>query len=146
MRREGKSVRAIKRKIDMLRQCDVSEELLAVIRWGGIMSAAAFVISLCFGFDVTMLLGLFVGWAYLCFCYIYLANTICSIARMTDINAAKTKMHICYAVRFIGLFLLCWIGFETDSLNVVGLLIPQFFPKIIMYIQFVKKGKSNGRS
>lgn len=137
---------AIKRKLNMLRESAVGDELFAVIRLGGVMSVATFAVSLIWGFDITMCFGLLIGWVYLSLCYIYLADTICSIARMNDIKAAKTKMHVCYAVRFIGLFLLCWLGFETGIMNVVGLLIPQFFPKIIMYIKYVKKGKTNGRS
>lgn len=136
----------IKLKLEMLRSCDVSQELFAVIRFGALFSAIAFLFSLCWGFDLSMLLGLFIGWVYLCICYIYLADTVCSVAKITNIKAARKKIMACYFLRFAGLFLLCWLSFEIEIINVVGVLIPQFFPKIIMYIKYVKKGNNHGRS
>ena len=140
----------IKNIRQLIKSSPMSKELTAIVCAGGALAAAAFVISLAIEPDISMLWGLFIGWLYMSVCYIYLADTVNSISSMKDVRAAKRKMRICYFMRFSGLFLLCWIGFETNAYNVIGVLVPQFFPKFILYClyytQIAKKGKTNGRS
>lgn len=131
----------------LFKSSPMSRELSAIVCMGGALTAAAFLISLIINPDFSMFAGLFIGWGCMAVCYIYLANTVNAISQMKDVRKAKRKMRICYMARFALLFALCFIGFETSLYNPLGVLIPQFFPKFILYyVHFVKKGKADGRT
>ncbi len=125
----------------------MSRELSAIVCMGGVLTAAAFLISMIICPDFSMLFGLLIGWGCMAVCYVYLADTVNAISQMKDVRKAKRKMRICYMARFALLFALCFIGFETSLYDPLGVLIPQFFPKFILYyVHFVKKGKADGRT
>lgn len=96
-----------------------------------VLNVAAFLITLFWGFDVKDLVGFTVGFVYMVACYYYLARTI-EKAVETNVKKAKRMMMSCYAVRFAGLFVICFIAFEFGIYSVVGVVIPQLYPRIVL--------------
>lgn len=95
------------------------------------LNVAAFLITLFRGFDVKDLIGFTVGFVYMVACYYYLAKTI-EKAVETNVKKAKRMMMSCYAARFSGLFILCFIAFQFKIYSVVGVIIPQLYPRIVL--------------
>lgn len=142
-----------KRFKELVTASPMKNELRLIIGAGALLSAAAFAVSLIiWGFDISMLIGLFAGWVYVSVGYCYLADTVCKAAQMqaSQLKKAKRAVRSCYLMRFLGLFMLCWLGFETELIDPVGILLPQFFPRpILVFSHFKKdgkKGSNNGRS
>lgn len=142
----------IKRSRYLLGHSPMKRELRAIIIGSAIVSAAFFAVNLILcGFEADMLLGLVTGWIFLIICELFLAWEICRCAelKISQIRKGKRIIRSCYFLRFFGLFLLCWLGFESNAYNPVGILIPQFTPRIIVtFIHFFKKGsdKLDGRT
>lgn len=96
-------------------------------------------VTLFWGFELENLFGFVVGLIYVCFCYIYLGKT-CMRAVEMDAVTAKKAMLKCYVIRFGGLFGLCAAAGLTGAASMPCLLLPQFFPKIILMImQFTER-------
>lgn len=112
---------------------------------GGVITAVCWLFTLIWGFELRTLLGFLVGYGYMCLCYEYLARVCERVVRL-DRKRGGRAVTACYMIRFAGLFLLCAMGMLTGYLNFVGILLPQFFPKIIlMVMQFTRgRNKSGG--
>lgn len=112
---------------------------------GGVITAVCWLFTLIWGFELRTLLGFLVGYGYMCLCYEYLAR-VCERAVRLDRKRGGRAVTACYMIRFAGLFLLCAMGMLTGYLNFVGILLPQFSPKIIlMVMQFTRgRNKSGG--
>lgn len=106
-----------------------------------IINLPVWLITLLWGFDLTMIVGLAVGTAYSIICCIYLSNTI-NKAVLNSEGKAKAMMFSCYAVRMLGLGILGYVALKYDFMNFVGFLLPQFYPRIILTIMtFLEKKK-----
>lgn len=107
-----------------------------------IMTAVCWAVTLFWGFDVPMLLGFAIGCVYSMACCEYLAIS-CEKAVELDVQKGKRVMLACYLIRFAGLFLLCAAAMLTGRINGIGVLVPQFFPRIILTVKefIVRKGR-----
>jgi len=106
-----------------------------------LMTAACWCVTLFGGFKIENLLGFAVGFGYMCLCYEYLGR-VCERAAKLDKKRAGRAVTACYFIRSGGLFILCAAGMLTGRLSFAGLLIPQFFPRIILTVmQFTGKDK-----
>ena len=47
---------------------------------------------------------------------------------------AKRTMLGCYMTRYGVLFVLCAVAMLTKAVSAVGILLPQFYPRIILYV------------
>lgn len=113
--------------------------LLKKIRlWGGVMTAACWAFTLLWGFDITQLTGFLLGWGYMCLCMFYLGVT-CEKAVELDGKKAKRTMLGCYMVRYGVLFVLCAVAMLTKAVSAVGILLPQFYPRIILYVMQIRE-------
>lgn len=107
---------------------------------GGILTAFCWVFTLIWGFKLENLLGFLIGYGYMCLCYEYLGR-VCEKAVRLDKKRAGRAMTSCYLIRYAGLFGLCAAGMLTGYFSFTGILLPQFFPRIILSImQFTRKG------
>lgn len=98
-------------------------------------------VTLIWGFDLTMIIGLVVGTAYSIVGCIYLADTI-NKAVSHSRGKAKRMMMNCYLVRMLGLGVLGYLALTYDFMNFVGFLLPQFYPRMILTIMnFLEKRK-----
>lgn len=106
----------------------------------GIMSAVSWCVTLIWGFDIPTLAGFAVGYGYVVLCYFYLASS-CEKAVELDVQKGKRTMLTCFFVRFAGLFALSAFAMLTHWLNVIGILMPQFFPRIVLTAKelFIRK-------
>ncbi|MBR6101581.1 MAG: ATP synthase subunit I [Ruminococcus sp.] len=98
------------------------------------MAAAAcvcFLFTLIWGFELRNLLGFAVGGANACAGMYYLAKTV-QRAVDQDKKRAKRLMLSCYGLRLAVLTALCAFGFLTGLLSVVGIIVPQLFPRILL--------------
>ena len=107
-------------------------------------SYGGWAVTLIWGFDIPTLAGFAVGYGYVAACYFYLARCC---ERAVELDAAKGKrvMLVCYGVRYAGLFALSAFAMLTHLLNVIGILMPQFFPRIVLTAKelFIKKKGSD---
>ena len=121
---------------------NVGSELGALLKkiclWGGVMAAACWAFTLLWGFDITQLTGFLLGWGYMCLCMFYLGVT-CEKAGERDGNKAKRSMLGCYVARYGVLFVLCAVAMLTKAVSAVGILLPQFYPRIILYVMQIRE-------
>lgn len=121
---------------------NVGSELGALLKkirlWGGVMTAACWAFTLLWGFDITQLTGFLLGWGYMCLCMFYLGVT-CEKAVELDGKKAKRSMLGCYMARYGVLFVLCAVAMLTKAVSAVGILLPQFYPRIILYVMQIRE-------
>lgn len=96
-----------------------------------IASAVCFLFTLLWGFEWRNLFGFAVGGANACGGMFYLAHT-CERAVECSTQRAKRMMLACYGVRLTVLTALCAVGFLTGLLSVVGVIVPQLYPRILL--------------
>lgn len=101
-------------------------------------------LSLCWGFDLKTMLGFVIGFIYVSICYIYVAHTVENAVNMTE-KRAKRTMIVCYAVRYTGLFLICFFAMEFKFFNIIGIIIPQFYPRMAFGLMAFGERKSLGK-
>lgn len=117
--------------------------LIRMIKVMAVINLVFYLVSLIFGFDVKILLGFLIGFLYVCLCYIYVARTVENAVEMTK-TKAKRSVIACYVIRYVGLFLLCFVAMEFKIFNVVGILIPQLYPKMALGVMsFLDRKISN---
>lgn len=123
---------------------EIMQLLKRMLPWGIILNIVCLLITFIWNFSWSSFLGFVVGFVYVCLCYLYLGYT-CEKAVRCDKSKAKRSMLTCYIVRFSGMFILCAISMLTGIMNVVGILLPQFYPRIILTVmQFAdRKGKNH---
>lgn len=118
------------------------KKLIAVM---SLINLFFYVISLVWGFDLKTLLGFVIGFIYVVVCYIYVAYTVESAVDMTK-KKAKRLMTVCYAVRYAGLFVLCFVAMEFKLFNVIGVIIPQFYPRMAFALIAVRERKTSKKN
>lgn len=119
----------------------VTPLLKKIIPYMIVANIPVWLLSLIWGFDVTMVVGLCVGTAYCVLAYFYLAKTINLIVKLSK-KKAQSLMFSCYVFRFLGLGILGYLALKYDFMNFVGLLLPQFYPRIILSLMgFNKKSR-----
>ena len=106
--------------------------------WGGVMAAACWAFTLLWGFAISQLTGFLLGWGYMCLCMFYLGGT-CEKAVDLDGKKAKRTMLGCYMARYGVLFVLCAVAMLTKAVSAVGILLPQFYPRIILYVMQIRE-------
>ena len=117
--------------------------LFRMIKVMAVINVIFYLLSLIFGFNLKTLLGFLVGFLYVCLCYVYVARTVENAVEMTK-DKAKRSVISCYIIRYVGLFLLCFFAMEFKIFNVVGIIIPQFYPKMALgVISFWERKISN---
>lgn len=104
--------------------------LVKMFPWGVALNTACFCVTLIWGFDLSTLLGFVIGFLYVCVCYVYLAYS-CERAVVSEVKKGKRIMLGCFIARFSVLFALCAFAMLTKHINVVGVLLPQFYPRIL---------------
>ena len=109
-----------------------------------VMTVVCYAFTLIWGFDVPTLIGFAVGYGYVVVCYEYLAYS-CEKAVELDVKKGKRTMLTCFAVRYAGLFALSAAAMLTGCMNVIGILVPQFYPRIVLTAKefFIKKKGSD---
>lgn len=107
-----------------------------------VMTLVCWAVTLIWGFDLQTLIGFALGFVYVTVCYEYLAIS-CEKAVELEVQKGKRVMLTCYLVRFAGLFALSAAAMLTGWVNVIGILVPQFFPRIILTAKefFIRKGR-----
>lgn len=109
----------------------ISKLLKQIYFWGGLCTAVCFAFTLFFGFDIANLIGFAVGYGYMCLCYEYLGRTCVKCVSM-DKKKACRSIKACYFIRYGGLFVLCAAGSFSSLATMSTILIPQFFPRLIL--------------
>lgn len=112
-----------------------------------VLTVIAFLISLFWGFRLSVLIGFLVGFVYVVLSYFYMAETIFRAVRQSK-KKAQRMMFFCYLSRYIMLILLCLIAVKTKLFSVFGVLIPQLFPRIVLTLgNFIeRKAVKNDKS
>lgn len=86
-----------------------------------------------FSFDVKMIIGLLVGFIFMIFSNLFMADSIyCALT----VKKARAKgiVMTSYIIRYVLLLGICVLGYKIRILNPFGVLIPQFYPRIAMTI------------
>lgn len=99
-----------------------------------LLSIPTFLVSLFFGFSLPFLAGLVVGTAYAMVSLVMLGITI---ERSVEKGAKKgtANMYLSYGVRYLVLFLICFVAIETGWMSFIAIIIPQFFARIILWLE-----------
>ena len=105
--------------------------LVMIYKWGAVLTALCFAVTLIWGFKVSQLLGFGLGYGFMCAQFEYFGRC-CESAVKLDRKAAVRKMRVCYALRMTALVILTCTAAYTGYANFTGILIPQLFPKIIL--------------
>lgn len=104
-----------------------------------LLNVLFYALSLTWGFNFKTLLGFIIGYIYVAACYAYVAHTVEKAVDMTT-KRGKRAMIVCYMVRYAGLFVLCFVAIQFKVFNVIGIIIPQFYPRIAFgLIAFVER-------
>ncbi len=101
-----------------------------------IMVIISFLISLFWGFDLSLLIGFLVGYLYSCFSLFHMGYTV-SKNVTKEISVAKRSMNINYAVRYVLLAILAAIAILLNLFSPIGLFVPVFFPRIAIGFNIV---------
>lgn len=117
--------------------------LRKIYLFGGVLSAGCFAVTLIWGFDIKNVVGFAIGYAYLCLCYFYFGR-VCESAVRCSVKRAAHMMRVCYFLRYGGLFLLCATAALIGYANFTGIVIPQFFPRIILTADRFFGGRRKG--
>ena len=112
--------------------------LKSICLWGGVMSAVCWAFTLLWGFELPQLAGFVLGWGYMCLCMGYLGRT-CERAVELDGKKAKRTMLGCYMIRYGLLFVLCAAAMLTRAVSAVGILLPQFYPRMILCVMQMRE-------
>lgn len=113
-------------------ESSVTRPLLTMIyKWGAVLTAVCFLITLFWGFRISQLLGFGLGYGFMCAQFEYFGRC-CESAVLLDRKSGVRKMRVCYAVRMSALVTLSCIAAYTGFANFTGILIPQLFPRIIL--------------
>ncbi len=106
-----------------------------------LLTVTAYLISLLFGFKLSVLLGFVLGLIYVVLSYYYLSETVYRAVNQSK-EKAQRMIFICYLLRYLILFILCLTAVITKVINVFALLIPQLFPKPVLMFNNYKEGKA----
>ncbi len=93
--------------------------------------AVCFLFTLITGFEWRNLFGFSVGTANACGGMLYLAKTVERAVECSP-KRAKRLMLSCYGIRLAVLTALCAVGAFTGVLSIVGIIVPQLFPRILL--------------
>ncbi len=111
-------------------------ELERLIPRIAMMNIPVYPVSLIWGFSLPFLIGLLVGTVYVCISLIYLGITIDRSVEKT-VKKAQINMYVSYGVRYAMLFLLCFVGIQTKSMSFLAIIIPQFYPRIVLWLEML---------
>lgn len=111
-------------------------ELERLIPRIAMMNIPVYLISLIWGFSLPFLIGLVAGTAYACISLIYLGITIERSVEKT-VKKAQANVFASYGVRYIVLFLLCYVGVETKAMSFLALIIPQFYARVVLWLEML---------
>ncbi len=106
-----------------------------------ILTFIAFLISLFWGFRLSVLIGFALGFIYVVLSYYFLSETIYRSVKQSKKNAQR-MMFFCYLLRYLILVILCLVAAITKFINVFALLVPQFFPRLVLMFNNYREGKS----
>lgn len=97
------------------------------------LDIAAYLISVPFvGFTLSMLIGLLLGTLAL-FVNLVILNVSVKKIVWSSNKTAKAKAFLWYILRLLVLTGCIFIAINTDCINIFGVIVPPFFPKIIYY-------------
>jgi len=118
----------------------INSDLKILIVGMAILSILIFLISLFWGFKLSFLLGMTIGYLYMCWNLFHLNYTI-SKAVSNNADKAKRYMYYNYILRYSILVLIVYLAYSFAFISVLGVIIPLFFPKLVFLINTVFKRK-----
>lgn len=112
-----------------------------------VLNVAVYLVTLLWGFDYTMIVGLAVGYGCCCLRMYRLAANIRTAVRL-PVGKAKVLMFRQYLLHFLLLGILGYVALKFDFMNFAGLMLPQFYPRIVLggMIFLEKRGARFGRT
>ncbi len=115
--------------------------LREMISWLLILTFISFLVSLLWGFKMSVLIGFLVGLVYVILSYCYLSETIYRAINRSKKTAQK-MMFFCYLSRYLILILLCLVAVKVKFINVFAVLVPQLFPRLVLTLNNFKERKA----
>lgn len=115
----------------------IKNELIPIYKGMGLLCGITFIISLFFGFRLSFLSGIILGYSYVCWNLYYLGYTI-SNSVMKNQKHAKRNMRLSYALRLLVFAVLFAFSAFTPYISIVGVTLPLLYPKIVMGFNLFK--------
>jgi len=114
------------------------QEVKNLVIYMAFLNSAIFILSLFWGFNIYLFLGLIAGLLFSCFNMIYLGYSINKSIEKSP-EKAKRYLFINYILRYFVFCILFAISAKINLMCAIGLTIPLFYPKIIYLIKFFRK-------
>ncbi len=108
-----------------------------------ILNLFVFLISLFWSFQMKLILGLLIGYLYMCWNLWYLNYSIKNSVSKS-VSKAKNSFFSSYIIRYAILGVIVVFAIQTGYVSYIGICIPLFYPKIVLtgYLFILdKKGK-----
>lgn len=100
-------------------------------------------VSLGFGFfSAELFSGMALGTAYAIIHFLLLGTSVASAMKKNP-RQAQIQMTVQYFIRMILTAFVILIGFAVDFINPLGVVVPLFFPKIVLYAQSIFRKGAN---
>lgn len=115
----------------------IKGELVNLYKGMGIVNIIVFAISMFTGFKISFLLGLVVGYIYMCWNLYFLGYTITKSVYKSQQNA-KRYLRGNYILRYFILVIIFGIAYKVPYISGLGVVIPLFYPKIVLGFNVLK--------
>lgn len=115
----------------------IKNELVYLYKSMAIVNIIVFAISLFTGFRISFLLGLIIGYLYICWNLYFLGYTISKSIYKSKQNA-KRYIRGSYIFRYALLVVVFGIAYNVDFISILGVVIPLFYPKIVIGFNLFK--------
>lgn len=109
--------------------------LIGVVILSAIMEA---VFLICGAFDYTVILGNILGGGIAVLNFFLMGITLQKSLTDTEIKTAENRMKMSQSFRFLMLIIVAVIGGALPCFNIVAVVIPLFFPRVVMTIRGLK--------
>ena len=94
--------------------------------------------AICGAFDYTVILGNILGGGIAVFNFFLMGITLQKSLTDTEIKTAENRMKMSQSFRFLMLIIVAVIGGALPCFNIVAVVIPFFFPRVVMTIRGLK--------
>lgn len=121
----------------------MNNELIQLLKGMAILNVIVFIIiSIAFGFELSMLFGLILGYGIASLNLIALSRAITTAVKK-DTSKAQKYMTANYLIRYLGVGIIIFISLKTEMISTIGVIIPLFYARLFMFLGTIIKRKGD---
>lgn len=119
---------------------ELKEMIPLLLIFNGVLLAGIITISIIFGFDFRLYIGMLVGNALMIGNFLLIGITAGAISRTRQFKRGQFLGNLSYGLRYIGIFVILALFLTFDLISPFTAVIPLFFPRIF-YTAEALRGK-----